>query len=404
MIVSVNTKELLLFKEFTQKVFAGKTALNFILLLGVVSLFSDMVYEGARSIIGPYLGLLGASGAVIGFVAGFGEFIGFVLRIISGRLVDKTSKYWLIAFIGYFCNLIAIPLIALAGSWQVAAALIILERIGKAIRTPSRDAMLSYASQKIGRGTGFGLHQVLDQLGGVLGPLLITFILFYKNDYRLGFASLAIPAVLTLVILFIARNLYPHPQNLEVETPELTSKNIPGLFWIYLSGSALIAAGYADFPLIAFHFQKMNILPSLWIPIFYIIAMGASAISALSFGWIYDKTGCAILIISSLISSLFAPLVFLGGFNLALLGMILWGIGLGAQRSLLKAVVGDMVAKQIRGSAYGIFNTGYGVAWFLGSWLIGILYDISIPWLIGFSIAAQLTAIPFIFIVQKRLK
>ena len=148
----------------------------------------------------------------------------------------------------------------------------------------------------------------------------------------------------------------------------------------------------------------MNILPSLWIPIFYIIAMGASAISALSFGWIYDKTGCAILIISSLISSLFAPLVFLGGFNLALLGMILWGIGLGAQRSLLKAVVGDMVAKQIRGSAYGIFNTGYGVAWFLGSWLIGILYDISIPWLIGFSIAAQLTAIPFIFIVQKRLK
>lgn len=379
-------------------------ALRFVVLLGIVSLFSDMVYEGARSITGPYLGLLGASGAIVGFVAGFGELVGYVLRIFSGYIVDRTEKYWHIAFIGYFCNLIAIPLLALAGSWQIAASLIILERIGKAIRTPSRDAMLSYATQKIGRGWGFGIHQVLDQVGGMIGPLIITLVLFFENDYKTGFAILTVPALLTLSILMFARNLYPNPQHLEVDVQEIKPDKIPSLFWVYLLGASLIAAGYADFPLIAFHFQKSALMSPIWIPIFYIIAMGASAISALLFGWIYDRDGCATLIIAILLASLFSPFVFLGDFKIMLFGMILWGIGMGAQRSLLKAVVGDMVSKKIRGSAYGIFNTGYGIAWFLGSWLIGVLYDFSIYWLIVFSIGAQLCSIPFIFIVQKKLR
>ncbi|MHB1947558.1 MAG: MFS transporter [Gammaproteobacteria bacterium] len=379
-------------------------ALKFIILLGIVSLFSDMVYEGARSITGPYLGLLGASGAIVGFVAGFGELVGNVLRLATGYLVDRTAKYWLIAFLGYFCNLVAIPLLALTVNWQVAAALIIFERVGKAIRTPSRDAMLSYATHKMGRGAGFGLHQVLDQIGAMLGPIIIAIILFLKQDYRLGFAFLTIPALFTLGMLLIARKLYPHPQELEVAIPELNPTGIPRLFWVYLIASGLIAAGYADFPLIAFHFQKTSILSPFLITIYYVIAMGASAISALLFGRIYDRTGCVILIVAIFLSAFFAPLVFLGHSKAALLGMIVWGIGMGAQRSLLKAVVGDMVSKQIRGSAYGIFNTGYGIAWFLGSWLIGILYDISIPWLVGFSVLIQLSSIPFIYVVQKKLR
>lgn len=380
-----------------------RSAFEFVVLLGIVSLFADMVYEGARSITGPFLGLLGASGAVVGFVAGFGELIGNILRPLSGLLVDRTSKYWLIAFLGYCCNLIAIPLLALADNWQLAALLIIFERIGKAIRTPSRDAMLSYATQKMGRGWGFGLHQVLDQIGGMLGPLIITIVLFLRNDYRLGFAILVIPAILSLITLLFASKLYPNPRHLEVDVPELKPTKIPSLFWIYLIGAGLIAAGFADFPLIAFHFQKTAMFSPILIPIVYMIAMGASAVSALVFGWIYDRKGSATLIIAILLSSLFAPFVFLGDFKVTLIGMILWGIGMGAQRSLLKAVIGDMVSKQIRGSAYGIFNTGYGIAWFLGSWLIGVLYDISIFWLIVFSIIAQLSSIPFIYIVQKRL-
>ncbi|MDR3492105.1 MAG: MFS transporter [Gammaproteobacteria bacterium] len=383
--------------------FFKNSAVKFVILLGIVSLFSDMVYEGARSVTGPYLGMLGASGAVVGFVAGFGELIGNALRIVSGYLVDRTLRYWLFTFLGYLL-LFAIPLLAFAGNWQVAAVLIIIERVGKAIRVPARDAMLSYATQKLGRGFGFGVHQTLDQLGGVLGPLIFAAVVFFKYDYRLGFLLLFIPACISLVFLFLGKMLYPHPQHLEVDVPELTTTKIPALFWVYLAGAGLLAAGYADFPLIAFHFQKSAILTPVWIPIFYIISMGASAVSALLFGLIYDRYGCVILIIAALLSSLFAPFVFLGNFDVALLGMILWGIGMGAQRSLLKAVVGDMVSKKMRGSAYGIFNTGYGIAWFLGSWLIGILYDVSIDWLIVFSVVAQLSAIPFIYFVQKKMK
>lgn len=379
-------------------------SLRFIIFLGTVSLFSDMVYEGARSITGPFLAILGASGTVVGFVSGFGEALGYMLRIFSGWLVDKSQRYWLIAFIGYLLNFIALPLLALASTWPIASLLLIVERIGKAIRTPARDAMLSYASQKVGRGFGFGLHQVMDQVGGMLGPLLVTAVIFIKTDYKLAFAFLAIPAVISFFMLLTARHYYPHPQDLEIELPTLNHQKLPRVFWIYLGGSAFIAAGYVDFPLAAFHFQKDAVMTPIWIPIFYIFAMGSSAASALFFGWIYDRYGTATVIASVIISASFPIFVFLGNFNTALIGMILWGIGIGAQRSLLKAVVGDMVAKKIRATAYGIFNTGYGIAWFIGSAVMGILYDTSIPALIAFSMLAQLGSLPLLYLVQRTVR
>lgn len=382
-----------------------KAALKFVILLGIVSLFSDMVYEGARSSIGPLFSTLGASGAIVGFVAGFGEFIGNTLRLVSGYFIDRTQKYWLITFLGYSC-LFALPLLSIARTWKIAALLIILERVGKAIRTPARDTMLSYATHKMGRGFGFGLHQVFDQVGGMLGPLLMVFVLLSHHTLSLGFSFLFIPACISILLLFRGKNLYPKPQNLEVEEPHLFSEKInttiPTQFWIYLCAACLMGAGYADFPLIAFHFENAKLMTPIWIPTFYMIAMGMSAISALLFGWIYDRIGNISLMIAIPLSALFAPCVFYGGFKLALLGMILWGIGIGAQRSLLKAVVGDMISKNKRGTAYGIFNAAYGVAWFLGSWLMGVLYDTSIHALILFSVVAELSAIPFIYFVSRK--
>ena len=362
-----------------------------------------MVYEGARSIMGPYFALLGASGAIVGFVAGFGELAGNVLRIFSGYWVDKTKQYWLITFFGYGC-LFAIPLLVFAHSWIMASVLIIIERIGKAIRTPARDAMLSYATQKMGRGFGFGIHQLLDQVGGVLGPLVMTLILLTHHNYSLGFLILFIPAIISLIVLGFCRKNYPHPQRLEIETPDIKPAKIPHVFWVYLIAAGLMAAGYADFPLIAFHFQKVGMMSPIWIPIFYMIAMSISAASALFFGWLYDKKGSVSLMIAIPLSALFAPCVFYDGFKTALMGMVLWGIGMGAQRSLLKAIVGDMIVKKIRGSAYGLFNAGYGIAWFLGSWLMGVLYDTSIHALVIFSVTAEFSAIPFIYWVQRRLR
>ena len=169
-------------------------AIKFVVLIGVVSLFSDFTYEGARSITGPFLAVLGASATAVGVIAGFGELIGYALRLASGYFADKTKKYWTLVFLGYGLNLLAVPLLALAGHWPIAAALIVAERMGKAIRTPARDVMLSCASDQIGRGWGFGLHQALDQTGAVLGPLAVAAVLYYKGGYETGFALLLIPA------------------------------------------------------------------------------------------------------------------------------------------------------------------------------------------------------------------
>jgi MFS family permease len=380
------------------------TALKFVILLSIVSLFADMTYEGARSITGPFLGLLGANAAAVGFVAGFGEFIGYALRIVSGYLADKTGKYWTITIVGYTCNLLAVPLLALAGHWWIAAVLMILERAGRAVRVPSRDAMLSHAGQTMGMGWVFGLHEAIDQIGAMLGPLIVALVLYLKGTYQQSFAILLIPALLALTILIFARWLYPHPHELEAQQDRIEAQGMNASFWLYLLGASLIAAGYADFPLMAYHFQKTNILSPIWIPVSYAIAMGLNSISAPLFGHIYDRKGFSILIIVSIFSCLFAPLVFLGNSTYAIVGVALWSIGVGAHESLMRAIVANMVPKNKRGSAYGVFNTGFGIFWFLGSFFMGILYDISIPALVIFSMAIQLLAVPLLWIVMKKIK
>jgi len=352
-----------------------RSVMLFIVLLGIVSLFADMTHEGARSIYGPFLALLGASATIVGIVAGLGELVGYALRIVSGYITDKTGKYWTITIIGYVINMLAVPLLALAGRWEVAAFLIIAERMGKAIRNPVRDAML--------------------------GPLIVAAVLYFKGTYQTGFAFLLIPALLTIGVLLFSRFLYPHPRDLEATTPELETKGLTRVYWIYLAAMALIAAGYADFPIIAYHFQKTSVVPGNWVPIFYSVAMGSAAIAALIFGRLFDRKGIPVVIIAVLLSSVFAPLVFLGGFYLSLAGMALWGVGMGAHESVMRAAVAGMAPRDRRASAYGIFNTGYGVFWFLGSALIGVLYDFSIPFLIIFSMAAQLASVPLLLMVKR---
>jgi len=390
--------------EEDNKYISKGAALKFVILLSIVSLFADMTYEGARSITGPYLAILGASGTIVGIVAGFGELIGYSLRLVSGYISDKTGKYWTITLLGYGINLLAVPLLALAGRWEIAAVLIITERLGKAIRTPARDAMLSHATANVGRGWGFGLHEAMDQMGAMLGPLIVAGVLYFRGGYQMSFGVLLVPALLALSVLAAARLLYPRPRAFEEGAVKLESNVFPKVFWLYLAAVALIAAGYVDFPLIAYHFKRLSIVSDDWIPIFYAVAMGVDAFAALLFGRLFDRIGISILIVAALTSSIFAPLVFMGGFYFALLGMALWGVGMGAQESIMRAAIAGMVSMDRRGSAYGIFNTGYGIFWFLGSALMGILYDISIPYLIIFSLLIQLSSIPLLFLVARKVK
>ena len=376
-------------------------ALKFIILLGVVSLLADMTYEGARSITGPYLAILGANAVVVGFVAGFGEFIGYALRLVSGYLSDKTRRYWAITITGYFINLLAVPLLALAGSWEIAAVLLITERMGKAFRTPARDVMLSHACSEVGQGWGFGLHEAMDQIGAIIGPLIVAAVLFFNGSYQTSFAILAIPAVLALSVLIVSRFLYPNPHELEIKTPKLETKGFKHVYWIYIAAVALIALGFVDFPLIAFHFKNSLIVSDSLTPVFYAIAMGVDALAALVFGRLFDKIGLSIMIVVAVLSAFFAPLVFLGGFYSALIGIALWGIGLGAQESIMRAAIAGMSPVQRRGTAYGVFNTIFGVFWFIGSLTMGILYDISILYLVIFSMVAQIASVPLFLLIRK---
>lgn len=376
-------------------------ALKFIILLGIVSLLADMTYEGARSITGPYLAILGANAVVVGFVAGFGEFIGYALRLVSGYLSDKTRKYWAITITGYFINLLAVPLLALAGSWEIAAVLLITERMGKAFRTPARDVMLSHACSEVGQGWGFGLHEAMDQIGAIIGPLIVALVLFFNGSYQTSFAILLIPAVLALSVLIMSRFLYPNPHELEIKTPKLETKGFKHVYWIYMAAVALIALGFVDFPLIAFHFKNSLIVSDSLTPVFYAIAMGIDALAALVFGRLFDKIGLSIMVVVAVLSAFFAPLVFLGGFYSALIGIALWGIGLGAQESIMRAAIAGMSPVQRRGTAYGVFNTVFGMFWFIGSLTMGILYDISLLYLVIFSMIAQLASVPLFLLIRK---
>ncbi len=382
----------------------NSSALRFVVFLGIVSLCADATYEGARSITGAYLGSLGASGSVVGLVAGLGELIGYGLRLFTGYLSDRTRQYWCMTTLGYFINTAVVPLLALTGTWQAAAGLMIAERTGKAIRTPPRDVLLSHAAMQVGRGFGFGLHEAMDQIGAVAGPLMVAAMLSWQYGFQGGFAILVIPAILGLVALLIVQHVYPNPRDFEPAPADLNTTGLPRLFWLYLGAIALIAAGYADFPLIAFHLQQTGTVMGSQIPLLYALAMGVDAIAALVFGRWFDRIGLWSLMLATSLSLFFAPFVFLGNAQFAVFGMVLWGIGMGAQESIMKAAVVGIIPANRRGSAFGIFNTGYGFAWFAGSALMGFLYDVSQPLLIIFSVLIQAAAIPVLVIVARRTR
>jgi MFS family permease len=261
--------------------------------------------------------------------------------------------------------------------------------------------MLSHAASQVGRGRAFGIHEALDQIGAIVGPLIVAGVLYARSSYKEAFLWLTIPAILCLVFLFAARVIYPTPSEFEKKDVSFRSNKMPRAFWIYLIAAALIAAGYADFPLLGYHFKKSGLTNDQWIPILYSVAMGVDAAAALFFGKMFDRKGFTVLIASTLLSAFFAPFAFLGNIHFAILGVTLWGIGMGAQESIMRAAVSGMVSADRRGSAYGLFNAVFGIAWFAGSALMGFLYDQSVLWLVIFSVFVQLISLIFLFRIKS---
>ena len=391
-------------------------AMLFIVFFGIVSLFSDMTHEGASSIRGAYFTILGASAGAIGFVSGLGELIGYSMRYVFGRIADKRKNYWFMTIFGYVIDVLAVPALALVGEngWIAAAILLIIQRMGKAIKKPAKDTIMSFAASQEGVGKSFGIQEMLDQIGAFLGPVLLYLVMLFKTTgttfeiYSTCFAVLAIPGAITIIMLLVTRRKFPNPENFEPEAKEFVPFEMKKSFKYYIMGISLFAFGFIDYSLVIMHISRnftsiagglaetSSIINSGTIPILYAGAMLVDAVAALIFGYMYDKKGVKVLVLSTIISAPFSAFVFMGkSVPMVLVGVVLWGIGMGAQESILKAAVTTMVPKSSRATGYGIFECSFGIFWFLGSWLLGVLYDVSVPVMVVVSVAAQLLAIPF---------
>jgi MFS family permease len=388
----------------------------FILLFGLVSLFSDMTHEGAASIRGAYYSLLGASAATIGFVSGLGELIGYSMRYVFGKMTDKTRKYWPMVIAGYVLDIVAVPALALVGEngWIAACVLLIVQRMGKAIKKPAKDTVMSFAATQEGIGKSFAIQEVLDQFGAFLGPVLLYVVMLFRTEgttfeiYARCFLYLAIPGAITLILLVLTRRKFPNPDRFEPSPTVYEPFKMQKHFVYYIVGISLFAFGFVDYAIVIMHVSRTftalggglsettALVSTGSLPLLYAGAMLVDAVAALVFGLMYDKRGMGALIVSTAISAPFAILVFQStSVPLLLVGIALWGIGMGAQESILKAAVSTMVPKHSRATGYGIFECAFGIFCFLGSWLLGVLYDVSVPAMIAVSVTAQLLAIPF---------
>jgi MFS family permease len=388
----------------------ARQARAFVVLMGIVALFGDMTYEGARGLVGPYLGLLGASATVIGFAAGLGEFLGYALRLVTGWLADRTRAYWPIVIAGYALNLVAVPGLALTHHWMTAVLLVLLERIGKAVRSPARSTLMSYAANQAGVGKSFGLEEALDQIGAVAGPLLTALAIWFARPetatrrYQLAFAILFFPACANLASVLFARRKFPRPEALEpARQGEVPS--IQGLLRWYLVGAALLGLGFADWALVAFHAGQTGQVDIAVLPVLYAGAMGADALAALVLGAWFDRAGLAVLAASTALSAFFAPLIFLSRSVLMLVaGAAIWAVGMGAQESIFKAVIAALVPRDQRSRAYGVFFALFGLAWWVGSTLMGWLYAHSRVALASFSAVTQLLAAATFAVLARKMR
>ncbi len=392
-----------------------KRAMSLIVLFGFVSLFGDIVYEGARSVNGPYLKILGANAALVGIIAGIGELFGYAIRLFSGYFADRTRAYWVFMFLGYGM-LITVPLLSLANTWQVAALFIVAERLGKALRGPARDTILSQATKKVGTGFGFAIAEFLDQIGAITGPLI--FVLFFMIqgvrekailDYQNAYALLWVPFLIVFLCIWWARRKVPNPEIFE-QVSSRKSDKLTRVFWLYVCFTFITTLGFVNFVLVGYHLKAAGLVSETVIPLLYAIAMGVDAFVALAVGKWYDlckektkneNAGLSVLLIIPFCSLLIPLCVFSTKIPLLIAGVILWGMTMGAHETVMRSAIADITPLLKRGTGYGIFNTSYGIALFLGSAGMGFFYDFSRAALIGISMLVQCIAIGMFFVLRK---
>jgi len=401
-----------------------RLAIQLIVIFGIISLLSDTIYEGARSVNGPYLKTLGANAAMVGLIAGFAEMLGYLLRLVTGAWADKSRAYWAFTLVGYGA-LAAVPLLALAGTWQMAALFIVLERLAKAIRSPAKDTLLSTATRRVGTGFGFGLHEAMDQIGAVLGPLVFAAVFAFAGNasasvgdasvsiakYQTAYRWLWVPYAVLMAVLILAFLRVPDPQKLEPIVPKAREEDkLTRTFWLYVAFTFVTTLGFTSWAILGYHFKSKGLLSDAEIPLFYAIAMGVDAVVALLVGIGYDKMkkrkanekgGLVLLVMIPLFSIAIPILGFTTSKVLAIACAVVWGVVMGTHETIMKSAIADITPMKKRGTGYGVFNTAYGLAVFIGASAMGFLYDVSLTWVIALSVAVELVAFAVFFFLRK---
>lgn len=374
-----------------------KRALIFLYLFGVISLLGDIVYEGARSISGQYLGTLGASAVVVGVVAGAGEFLGYLARLLSGIISDRINSYWLFVFLGYGF-LVAVPLLSITDSWLVASMLFILERVGKGIRSPAKDALLSEPARKVGTGYGFGLLELIDQIGALIGPLLL-FVIFLrvngtlsKEDYQLSLSFFWIPFILLMLTLTFTYLRFRHESVKNTGSTTELSTGAGKNFWLYCVFVFFTTAGFVNFSLIGYHLKVSNTMSESYIVTLYAFAMAVDGLMAVPAGKVYDRVKLRMLYGVPVLTFIAAVLSFTAEIIYVVTGLVLWGVVMAVHETVFKAYIVDTV-KFNRASAFAVFNTVYGLGMFAGSVAAGFVYQNSPKMLAVYLLVVQLLAI-----------
>ncbi|WP_110205516.1 MFS transporter [Nocardioides daejeonensis] len=373
-----------------------------IFAFGLVSLTADMVYEGMRSVAGPFLGSLGASALVVGMVTGAGEAMALVLRLVTGPYADRSGEHWRLTFVGYAMTAVAVPLLAIApfvggAGLVVGSALILIERTGKAVRSPSKSALLAGMTETVGRGRGFGVHKALDQVGAFAGPLVVAAVAAWTGHLWAAFLVLAIPGMISIMLLALLRRRMPVVLEGADGVPPpgvaVGKQRLPLRFHLFSAGCALSTLGLMTFGVISYALVEQGTVRAAWVPVVYAGAMAVGAVAALGTGVIYDRVSGRILLALPFLVALVPVLAFRSSVAPALAGIGVWALATGVQDSTVKALVADLVPRQRLGSAYGTFAALLGVAALAGGTLAGALYEHHAGTLIAVVAAAQVAAL-----------
>jgi MFS family permease len=359
-----------------------------VVAFGLVSLAADMVYEGMRSVSGPFLASLGASALVVGLVTGAGEAAALVLRLVSGPLADRGGRHWELTIAGYALTAVCVPLLAVAPfvgglGLGLAAGLILLERTGKAVRSPSKSALLAGFTVEVGRGRGFAVHKALDQVGAFAGPLLVAGVIALAGATWPAFVALAVPGLVAMALLLALRARVGAPRTAgrpgratrgaPTELPG-PAPRLPRRFYAFAASCACGSLGLMTFGVISFHLVDAGLLGTAAVPLVYAGAMAAEAVAALGTGFAYDRWGAPLLLVLPAAVAAVPALALADQLAVVLLGILVWGLVTGVQDSTVKALVADLVPAPRLATAYGVFAAFQGAAALGGGVLAGGLY------------------------------